>query len=212
MPSARQPHATSVAILRQQYAKQRDLCLARPRESHDGAAAHWKWKSLPAHQPVPPAPRPLTSVSPSLTISLLMPAGTLGAVPLQSLYPPPPRYSTSLTLTPPHLHHHHHHHLPSSSPFLPPPPPLDASRRPSQCGTPSAAARPGNPSTPPLLANSSLPSPTPPPLQTAATHNPPLPRPRGAQNRRLSHRSLHPLMPPPERRKLRKGSPLHRAA
>lgn len=44
-------------------------------------------------------------------------------------------------------------------PLPPPPPPLDASRRPSQCGTPSAAARPSNPFTPPLPANS---TPTPP--------------------------------------------------
>lgn len=46
---------------------------------------------------------------------------------------------------------------PTPHPPLPPPPPLDASRRPSQCGTPSAAARPSNPSTPPLPANSTPP-------------------------------------------------------
>lgn len=88
------------------------------------------------------SPPPTKAPHLCLSLTILMPAGTLGAVPLQS--PPLP----------------HHHHLLPSSPPLPPIPPLDASRRPSQCGTPSATARPSNPSTPLLPANST-PLPTP---------------------------------------------------
>ncbi|KAI9539593.1 hypothetical protein NQZ68_005675 [Dissostichus eleginoides] len=153
MPTRCPPHA-NLMLHRWQYSDNNmppvDLCLAQWADPLTvGTGRHGMEVEKPAsHQPVShqsPSPLPL-----SLFLSLLMPAGTLGAVPLQSLYPPPPHPSL-------------------------PPPPLDASRRPSQCGTPSAAARPGNPTTPPLLANS-----TPPPLQTAATHNPPLPQPRGA--------------------------------
>lgn len=75
-------------------------------------------------------------------------------------------------------------------PLPPPPPPLDASRRPSQCGTPSAAARPSNPSTPPLPANS-----TPPPTPADSSYPQ---SPSASAARRIEQEAFAQITSPPD--------------